>query len=168
MDNQPTFEAFLAARQGALLRTAWLLTGDWQLAEDLVQTALVKVWPRWARVCSLGSPDAYVRRVLVTTFVSQRRRRWLGERQTEQVPEPPDRVDPIGAVDLRDALERVLRGLAPRQRAVLILRYYEDLSEIQTAEVLGCSVGTVKSQASKALARLREEMSAATSVEEAR
>jgi RNA polymerase sigma-70 factor (sigma-E family) len=166
MSVTPDFDEYLVLRQTALLRTAWLLTGDWQLAEDLVQTALVKVWPRWSRICSGGDPDAYVRRTLVTTFVSARRRKW---RQEYPVGEPPDSAavdDQLAAVDLRDALERVLPRLTARQRAVLVLRYYEDLTEDQTAAALGCSIGTVKSQSFKALARLREVLGDRARVED--
>jgi RNA polymerase sigma-70 factor (sigma-E family) len=155
MDDDLSFAGYLAGRQRALLRSAWLLTGDWPAAEDLVQTALIKVWPRWARICAGGDPDAYVRRVLFTTYASASRRRWRGEQPVPDLPDLPAGHDPEAAVDLRDALQRVLPLLPPGQRAVLVLRYYEDLSEAQTAAALGVSVGTVKSQAAKALARLR-------------
>ena len=153
-DGTPRFEEYLAARERALLRTAWLLTGDRQRAEDLLQTALVRVWPRWDRICSGGDPDGYVRTVLVRTYATDRRRRWHGELPTDAVPDgaAPDAYE---AADLRDALRRVLPALGPRQRAVLVLRFHEDLTETQTAQALGISVGTVKSQASRALAALR-------------
>jgi RNA polymerase sigma-70 factor (sigma-E family) len=144
------FEEYVAARRPALLRTAYLLTGHHDDAEDLVQTALVKVVPRWSRIAE--DPDAYVRTVLVRENVSRwRRRRWR-EVHTEHLPERPATGEQS---DDRLALEQALAALAPRQRAVVVLRYYEDLTERQTAEVLGISVGTVKSQARDALARLR-------------
>jgi RNA polymerase sigma-70 factor (sigma-E family) len=159
MQEWPTFGEYLAARESRLLRTAWLLTGDWQLAEDLVQTAMVRVWPRWDRVCAGGDPEAYVRTALVRTYCSWWRRRWRGEHPTAAVPDEVSDVDlgdgPFATVDLRDAIDRVLPLLPARQRAVLVLRFFEDLTEQQTADALGVTVGTVKSQANRALARLR-------------
>ncbi|HET7763042.1 MAG TPA: SigE family RNA polymerase sigma factor [Phycicoccus sp.] len=147
------FDAYVAARGGDLLRSAYLLTGDHQRAEDLVQTALSKVWPRWDRVVAGdASPHAYVRRVMVTTYIAWWRRRWNGEHPTDVLPEPTTPVrDEPDRVDLVRALATLPRG----QRAVLVLRYVEDLSEAQTAKALGCSVGTVKSQCSRGLAALR-------------
>ncbi|MCM0620274.1 SigE family RNA polymerase sigma factor [Nocardioides bruguierae] len=145
------FEDFVAARSGALLRTAYLLTHDHALAEDLLQTALAKAWPAWDRI---DEPEAYLRRVLVTTFSSWWRRKWNGETPTEVLPETsaPDAHDAAGT---RDDLWSAMARLPRRQRAVVVLRYLEDLTEAQTAEALGCSVGTVKSQTSKAFAKLR-------------
>ena len=149
--DRDSFEEYVAARRGALLRTAFLLTGHHEDAEDLVQVALVKVVPRWSRIAD--DPEPYVRKVLVHESVSRwRRRRWR-EVHTDAVPETP--VDDPGADRL--ALRDALAHLAPRQRAVIVLRYYEDLTEVETARVLGISVGTVKSQARDALARLRVE-----------
>jgi RNA polymerase sigma-70 factor (sigma-E family) len=149
------FRDYVAARQRGLLRAAWLLTGDWHSAEDLVQAALVRVWPRWARVAAGGDPDAYVRRVLVNVYLSARRRRWHGEYATGELPDGPTGADEFASVDLRDAVGRALSGLGRRQRAVLVLRYFDDLSEAQVAAAMGCSIGTVKSQSAKALAKLR-------------
>ena len=148
----PTFEEYVAARGRALWRSAWLLTGDAHLADDLVQTALVKCWRRWNRIARDGAVDGYVRRVLVTTYVDGRRRRWTGEVPTETLPESARR-DPDAAVrqDVVAALATLPRG----QRAVVVLRFYDDLTEAQTAAALGISVGTVKSQTSRALAALR-------------
>jgi RNA polymerase sigma-70 factor (sigma-E family) len=146
---------YVAARQRALLRTARMLTGDERLAEDLVQTTLERVWPHWQRVARDRDPDAYVRKVMVNTYSSWWRRKWRGEQPTSDLPEITTLDDDYARADLADALRRLLPTLTPRQRAVLVLRYYEDLTETATAEVLGCSVGTVKSQTSKALARLR-------------
>ena len=154
-EEPPGFRDYVAARQRALLRTARMLTGDEQLAEDLVQTTLERVWPHWQRVTRDRDPDAYVRRVMVNTYSSWWRRKWRGEQPTSDLPEITTPDDDFARADLTDALRRLLPTLTPRQRAVLVLRYYEDLTETATAEVLGCSVGTVKSQTSKALARLR-------------
>ncbi len=149
MAEAEEFAEFVAARSGALLRTAYLLTGDHHEAEDLVQTALIKVVPRWGR---LREPEPYVRRVLVNESISRwRRRRW---RETT-VPEVHDVVVPGHDVDQQLVLRQALGRLAPRQRAVIVLRYFDDLTEAQAAETLGISVGTVKSQTRDALARLR-------------
>lgn len=145
------FEQYVAARRGALLRTAYLMTGSHQDAEDLVQVALIKAVPHWAKIAD--HPEPYVRRILARESVSRwRSRRWR-EVHTDQPPETPVEGPEADRVELQRALAR----LAPRQRAVIVLRYYEDLTEKQTADALGISVGTVKSQARDALARLREE-----------
>jgi RNA polymerase sigma-70 factor (sigma-E family) len=143
------FEQFVAARSAALLRTAYLLTGSHQDAEDLVQVALLKAVPRWSRI---REHEPYVRRILLHESVSRwRRRRWR-ETSTESLPE----LAAAGTdLDARLALRQALTRLAPRQRAVIVLRYFDDLTEAQTAEMLGISVGTVKSQARDAIARLR-------------
>ncbi len=151
LEGRDGFESFVAARRQALLRTAYLLTGQHEDAEDLVQVALVKAVPHWKKIAA--SPEPYVRKILAREAISKwRGRRWR-EVPSEQLPEvgvPPD--DVTG----REAMRAALMQLAPRQRAVVVLRYYEDLTERQTAETLGISVGTVKSQARDALARLRE------------
>ena len=144
------FSEYVSARGRVLWRAAWLLTGDAQLAEDLVQTALTKAWPHFDRVSSNGSFEAYVRRAMVTTYTSWRGRRWRGEIPSDVLPEGED---PDGGRDLD--LVRALSGLSPRQRAVLVLRYFEDLTETDTAAALGCSVGTVKAHHSRAIAHLR-------------
>jgi len=147
------FEAFVVARYAALLRTAYLLTGDHHDAEDLLQQSLVKAVGAWKRIN--GDPEPYVRTILVRQNVSRwRRRRWR-ELTTDAPPE--GQVADEGADD-RVALHGALGVLAPRQRAVIVLRYYEDLSEAQTAEALGIAVGTVKSQTRDALRRLRDEL----------
>lgn len=146
------FEDYVLARGDALHRTAYLLTRDSALAEDLVQTALARSWGAWRRI--EGDPDPYVRRVLVNTFNSWWRRRWNGERPTEVLPERST-DDHTDAIAVRDQIAHALASLPKRQRAVIVLRYFDDLTEAQTADALGISVGTVKSQASKALARLR-------------
>jgi RNA polymerase sigma-70 factor (sigma-E family) len=153
------FTAFVAARGQALLRTAYLLTGDYQGAEDLVQTALAKVYVAWPRVRAREAVEAYVRRTMVTTHVSWWRRRWRGEMPTDAgaLPEPPGH-DPAGDHAERDRLWRHLASLSDRQRAVVVLRFYEDLGEAEVAALLGVSVGAVKSHASRGLARLRDEL----------
>jgi RNA polymerase sigma-70 factor (sigma-E family) len=155
------FDAFVVARSPALLRTAYLLTHDRGLAEDLVQSALTKTWFAWGRLND-DDPVRYVRRVLVTTSVSWHRRMWIRERPTERLPEPTTELDasPAGH-DLWIALGH----LPPRQRAVVVLRYYEDLTESEAAHLLGCSVGTIKSQCSKAMAKLRSDAALAPLVD---
>lgn len=145
------FEAFVAARQLRALRAAFLLTRDWALAEDLLQASLAKLWLAWARV---DDPDAYLWRTLTHTYASWWRRKWRGELPTAGL---PDRVGEAGDLDRSDALDlwAALARLPRRQRAVLVLRYYLDLSEAQTAAAMDCSTGTVKSQTSKALGKLR-------------
>jgi RNA polymerase sigma-70 factor (sigma-E family) len=147
-----TFEEYVAVRGPALWRSAWLLTGDAQRAEDLVQTALVKCWPHWDRIARDGAVDGYVRRALVTTYTDWRRRRWTGEVPTEGLPElVVSDTDLAVRQDVLAALARLPRG----QRAVVVLRFYDDLTETQTAAALGISVGTVKSQTARALSALR-------------
>jgi RNA polymerase sigma-70 factor (sigma-E family) len=150
------FREFVVARSAALVRSAWLLTGNEAEAQDLVQTALAKTWSRWSRVVRQDAPEAYVRRVMLSTYLTWTRRRWRGEVPVDALPERAVASDAFAAVDLRGTVHSALRALPPRQRAVVVLRYFDDLTEAQTADVLGCSVGTVKSQASKALAKLRE------------
>lgn len=150
------FSAYLAARQPALLRTAYLLTGSRADAEDLLQTAMAKLYLAWDRVRDRESVDGYARRIIVNEHNSLWRRAW--KRQEIAVNEVPERAAPEDAYDDgRDAsLWSFVQSLPRRQRAVVVLRYYEQLSEAETADVLGCSVGTVKSQCSRALAALRE------------
>jgi RNA polymerase sigma-70 factor (sigma-E family) len=147
------FESFVRARSHRLARTAFLLTADRQLAEDLLQTTLAKVADRWEQIAGRGDPTPYLRKVMLHTAISWRRRRWSGEVPTATLPDAPssDQGAALGDERLRAALAQV----PPRQRAALVLRFYEDLSEADTAAALGCSVGTVKSQTAKALARLR-------------
>jgi RNA polymerase sigma-70 factor (sigma-E family) len=156
MADEADFDAFVAARSPSLLRSAFFLTQDEGLAEDLLQTALTKAWFAWRRID--GPPEAYVRRVLFTTSASWWRRRWTRETPTETLPERAawDSVDGrAGDQDLWDAIGH----LPPRQRAVVVLRYLEDRTEVETAQLLDCSVGTVKSQCAKALAKLRIDTS---------
>ena len=151
-----SFEEFVAARSRDLWRSAWLLTGDAHKAEDLLQTALVKAWRRWSSIARDGAVEGYVRRALVTTYTDWWRRKWTGEVPTAELPERA-RVDHAAhQVELRRDVLTALATLTRGQRAVIVLRYFDDLTEAQTAEALGCSVGTVKSQTSRAMATLRE------------
>jgi RNA polymerase sigma-70 factor (sigma-E family) len=152
MTDRPEFAEFVSARSPALLRTAYLLTGDWALGEDLLQTTLAACWRRWDRLSD--QPEPYVRAAMLKTFLSWRRRRWNGEVSTGELPEGAY-ADGTAAIDDRDVVWTALRRLPKRQRAVVVLRYFDDLTEQETATLLGVSVGTVKSQASRALAALR-------------
>jgi RNA polymerase sigma-70 factor (sigma-E family) len=157
--REEDFREFVGLRSKALLRTAYLLAGDWATAEDLLQIALTKTFLAWKRLGHIEAVEPYARRVLVNTATSWWRRRWHGERPTEILPESAA-ADQLEASLERDAMWRHVRNLPNRQRAVLVLRYYEDQSEAETARLLGVSVGTVKSQTSRALATLREKLSA--------
>jgi RNA polymerase sigma-70 factor (sigma-E family) len=150
--SEERFDAFVVARGDALWRSAWLLTGDRHLAEDLVQTALAKAWPKWSGIADEGRFEAYLRRTLFTTYVAWWRRKWNGERPTEH---PPERSATATDPDRSHDLMVALAGLPRMQRAVVVCRWFEDLSEEQTAERLGISTGTVKSHGSRALAALR-------------
>ena len=151
------FREYVVARSPALLRTAYLLTGSRADAEDLLQTSLAKTWLAWGRIRDRAALDGYVRRTMVNTQTSFWRRRRVDEHPTGELPEGPPGRDAAADPDLHDALWSALAGLPRRQRAAVVLRYYEDLSEAQTAEVLGVSVGTVKSTTSRALAKLRDD-----------
>jgi RNA polymerase sigma-70 factor (sigma-E family) len=152
------FEEYMAARQPSLLRTAYLLTGDRHTAEDLVQTSLAKLYLAWDKVQKRELVDGYVRRIMVNEHNSLWRRAWKRrEVPTDSMP------DTVGVADRTDdgtsaALWEFVQTLPRKQRAVVVLRFYEDLSEAEVADVLGISVGTVKSQSSRALAALRERV----------
>jgi RNA polymerase sigma-70 factor (sigma-E family) len=148
------FDAFVHDCGPRLGRVAFLLTGDHQLAEDLVQTALAKVVRQWGRIAERGDPLPYVRTVVVNTAIGWRRRRWRGEHPTGRLPEVA-LADGTAGVDDRERLRRALLELPTRQRAAVALRFYEDLPEAEVARLLGCSVGTVKSQTAKGLEKLR-------------
>jgi RNA polymerase sigma-70 factor (sigma-E family) len=152
--DRPDYDAFVVDRSQRLLRTAYLLTRDWAAAEDVLQAALVKLWFAWPRVN--GDPEAYLRRIIVTTHVSWRRRFWRREVASGYLPEPSAADETARHAD-RDALWRALHRLGPRQRAILVLRYFEDLADSEIAGLLGVTVATVRSQASRALAHLRDE-----------
>lgn len=166
--DEVSFDAFVGVRSAALLRSAYLLTGDAGKAEDLLQTALAKVWPRWRQVNRHGDGEAYVRRVLYTTYVNWWRRRWNGETPVSELPEHSDGQDAYDVVDQRAVVLEALAELPRRQRAIVVLRYFEDRTEAETARILGCSVGTVKSQNARALARLRGSPLLTATVEEDR
>ena len=148
------FVAFVDARSAALLRTARLLSaGDQHAAEDLVQTSLEKAYVAWPRIQRKGAQEAYVRSIMTRAAIDRtRQRRRRGEVVTDEVPDVP--VEPVGPED-RDQVFALLAALSPRQRAVMVLRYYDDLSEAQIAQALGCSAGAVKSHASRALSVMR-------------
>ncbi|MFD0396837.1 SigE family RNA polymerase sigma factor [Kitasatospora sp. NPDC127121] len=150
------FEGFAAARWRQLVRTAYLLTGDYHEAEDVVQATFAKVFRNWSRISRLEEPDAYIRRALVNNNLSRHRRRRVRQLL---MPVLPDRAHTAGGghhdVEERSVLLQALAELPQRQRAVVVLRYWEDMSEYQVAEALGCSLGNVKSQASRGLAKLR-------------
>jgi RNA polymerase sigma-70 factor (sigma-E family) len=151
------FSDLVATRSAALLRTAYLVMCDHQLAQDLVQESLVKTYVAWPRLRDVTKAEAYARRTIVTTAISWRRRRSFHERPVLAIPEQAqaDRTDAFATQDL---LWAHVCALPPRQRAALVLRYYEDLSEADTAQLMGCAVGTVKSQVSAGLDRLRQRM----------
>jgi RNA polymerase sigma-70 factor (sigma-E family) len=160
-DRDESFREYVLARRNTLLREAYLLVGDVHLAEDLVQTTLAKAYVAWRRVTASKSPDAYVRRILINTNISRARRRGASELPTTSLPDSPalsqDRAERI---DLLRALETLPR----RQRAAVVLRYWADLPEAEVADIMGCSVGTVRSQAFRGLAKLRGEPSLRRSV----
>ena len=161
MDEE--FGRFVAARGRSLCRAAYLLTGDWQAGEDLVQEALARTYQRRNRLRDTSALEPYARKVLITQFLTWRRRSWhreLPHGAMPDVPEPgPPSTEPgdggLGEVEDRSGLWPALRELSPQQRAVLVLRYYEDLTEADIAAALGCSPGAVKTHASRGLERLR-------------
>ncbi|MGH3411946.1 MAG: SigE family RNA polymerase sigma factor [Marmoricola sp.] len=149
------FDDFVVARSPALLQAAWLLTGDWQRGEDLLQTSLARAYLAWQRIRP-GGHEAYVRRILVNTYATWWRRAWRGETPHARLPERPDVAADYESVELRRELQQALAALTRRQRATVVLRFYCDLSEAETAAAMDCSVGTVKSQTARALSRLRQ------------
>jgi RNA polymerase sigma-70 factor (sigma-E family) len=159
-DRDAEFTEYLNARQPSLLRTAYLLTGDRHQAEDILQTSLAKLYLAWHKVNDRSSVDAYVRRIMVNENNSLWRRGWKKrEYAAEHLPEGDPHHDSYDE-GLGAALWQVVQTLPPKARAVVVLRYYEQLSETETADVLGISVGTVKSQCSRALASLRDRVPA--------
>lgn len=148
-DDRAGFDAFVHARSAALSRTAYLLTGDHHLAQDLVQSALLQAARHWGRIHT--SPEAYVRRAMYHQNISWWRRRKVAEAPLTHHDHPSAAPD----TDLRLTLDQALARLTPKQRTVLVLRFYEDLTEVETARALGISAGTVKSTSRQALARLR-------------
>lgn len=154
MRDRADFERYVEQRSARLLRTAYLLCRDWATAEGLLQTALAKAWTAWRRVGE--NPDPYVYRILANTHASWWRRRWRAEIPAADVPDTvvADDADLVGS---RDAVRQAVGCLPPRRRAVIVLRYFADLADDEIAGVLGCSVATVRSQASRALAKLRAD-----------
>jgi len=161
-EQRRSLERFVAERGDRLLRTAELLAGNRADGEDLLQSALERLLRGWARID--GDPEGYVRRTMYNLAVDGWRRHRLWQRRAALFA-PDPLPDPGTAVDLRDAMAQVLAQLPPRQRATLVLRYFEQLSEAETAEALGCSVGTIKSATARGLARLREITAAADTAE---
>jgi RNA polymerase sigma-70 factor (sigma-E family) len=159
--DETAYAEFYASVWSSLFRTTYAISGDAGQAEDAVQSALAKAYASWARVRDSRQPEAYVRKMAVNELLGVRRRSWWRLERPGHVPESRAAESAAHEVVERDELWRALLSLAPRQRAVLVLRYYEDLSEQQIAEALGCSRGTVKSQASAALDTLRQRYAAA-------
>ncbi|NHI09701.1 ECF subfamily RNA polymerase sigma-24 subunit [Streptomyces sp. KO7888] len=153
------FRDFVTGRWPGLMRTAFLLTGDRYAAEDLVQSTLERAYTAWRRVSAADDPDAYVRRVMINAHARRHRRRlkeFLAPKDDSGlVREPADAADPMARADDRGALLEALAQLPARQREAVVLRYWEDLTETQTARAMGCSVGTVKSNTAKGIAKLR-------------
>jgi len=152
--DREQFEEFMTSRWPGLVRLAFGLTGDRWLAEDLAQTALASAYASWWRVRRADDPDAYVRRILINASKSRLRRRRVSEQPAATAREAAV-SDPTASVDERSALLSALQELPPRQRAVVVLRYLEDLTDAQAGALLGCSASTVRSQAARALAKLR-------------
>ena len=146
------FAELFAARAAAVRRTAYLLCGDWHHAEDLAQTAFAKVYVAWARIRDHGAAEAYLRKTLLRAYLDDAKR---GHRRERSTPEVPDVISIVDDSDDRLTLLRALAAVPPRQRACVVLRFYDDLSTEETAELLGCSAGTVKSNTSRGLDALR-------------
>ncbi len=153
------YSEFVTARSSSLFRTAYLVIGDYQLAQDLLQDSLVRSYVAWPRLREVTNAEAYTRRIIVTTAISWRRRRSFHERPVDVVPETAT-IDATDGIEARDELWHALSLLPPRQRATVVLRFCEDLSEAQTAELMNCSVGTVKRQVFLALGKLRDHLGA--------
>jgi RNA polymerase sigma-70 factor (sigma-E family) len=160
-DDRESFRVWAEARVPVLRRRAYLLCGSWHTADDLVQDTLIKVYLRWGRVAEGPNPDAYATRVLMTRHLDDRRRPWRRERSSAEVPETGDTTAAraLGGVESQDAvLTAALRHVPLPQRAVLVLRFAEDLSVEQVAEILGISAGTVRSRCSRGAERMRTEL----------
>jgi RNA polymerase sigma-70 factor (sigma-E family) len=153
------FAEFVAARWGSLYRLAYLLAASPTGAEDLLQTTLEKAYVNWSRIGRMEHAEAYVRRMLANASVSSRRRAWIGEQPRDELPETVGDLADAPVLD-RHVFWPLVCALPPRQRAVIVLRYYEDLTEAQIAVVLGCAPGTVKSQSAAAIAALRRALAA--------
>jgi RNA polymerase sigma-70 factor (sigma-E family) len=155
--EEQEFAEYFAAKRDSVRRTAYLLCGDWYRADDLAQTAFVALHRRWNRIRDRGATDAYLRKTLIRASIDETRRPWRRERQVEQLPEPEHRDHPQldEQVATRADLLAGLLDVPPKQRAVLVLRYFEGLDVAQVAAVLRCSEGNVKSQTARGLANLR-------------
>jgi RNA polymerase sigma-70 factor (sigma-E family) len=160
--DEASFCDYVGDRRQSLLRTAFLYTGDWHLAEDIVQTTLAKLYVAWPKVSRKDEVDAYVRRALLNGYLDERRRPWRREHAADAIPEPVSTVAPTDSRDprTRDGLLVALAALPPRQRATLVLRFWEDRSVEQVAELMRCSNGNVKSQTARGLERLRDILGA--------
>lgn len=160
MDTDQDFSEFVGARWASLYRLAYLLAASPTGAEDLLQTTLEKAYVNWPRISKMDFPEAYVRRMVANTLVSSRRRAWIAEQPWNALPETAGASAEVMVLD-RSLLWPLVCALPDRQRAVIVLRYYEDLSEAQIADALGCAAGTVKSQSSAAIGALRRALAAA-------
>lgn len=147
---------FVAARRRSLLQTAFLFTGDWHAAEDLVQITLAKLYVAWTRVRRRDEMDAYARRTLLNAYLDERRRPWRREQAVATVPDQPTTAAELPDPGTRQRILAALAAIPPRQRAALVLRFWADMSVEQVADLLNCSAGTVKSQTARGLERLRE------------
>jgi RNA polymerase sigma-70 factor (sigma-E family) len=154
--SESDFREYVSARGRSLLRSAYLLTGNLADAEDLVQSALAKTYQAWDRIADRGAIDGYVRRAIVNTHISWWRRRRVDEYPTAEIPEQPI-ADTAASSDLHDMLQRAIDRLPQRMRAAVVLRFFDDMTEAEVAEVLGISQGTVKSTVSRAVAKLRAD-----------
>lgn len=159
MGHDEGFTRFVEARGPHLLRFAYLLTLDRDSADDLVQSTLARLYPRWTSVSSLQSPNAYAKKAVLNQFLSWRRRPTRSQRHLLIDADIPDQRDSIGILAERDELWRLVTCLPKRERAALVLRFYEDLDDVEIAEIMGCSIGTVRSHVSRAVAKLRTELS---------
>jgi RNA polymerase sigma-70 factor (sigma-E family) len=153
--EEATFDGYVQQRAASLSRLAYLLVHDHHLAQDLTQETLARLHRHWSRVSTLDDPDAYVRRIMLNQLMSWRRRRSWSERAVADLADETAAEDPAAAGAERDAMWSLLKALSPQQRAVIVLRFYEDLDDASIASLLGCSAATVRSHASKALAKLR-------------
>ncbi|MBK1784792.1 SigE family RNA polymerase sigma factor [Prauserella cavernicola] len=155
--DEQEFAEYFAAKRDSVRRTAYMLCGDWHRADDLAQTAFVALHRRWRKIRDRAATDAYVRKTLVRASIDESRRPWRRERQSDELPEPPPEGNPLAdRVALREDLLTALREVPPKQRAVLVLRYFEGLDVSGVAKVLRCSEGNVKSQTARGLANLRD------------
>lgn len=163
VETQRGFTQFVRANTAALLRTAYLLTGSRVAAEELVQDTLVRLYPKWDKVAAADVPLAYVRRSLANAFINERRRPSSRDIVVDIVPERVDDRDPTSRIADRDALWDLLRSLPDRQRAALVMRFFDDLPDDEIAGALGCRAGTVRSLISRGLSAMRESAGSASS-----